>query len=74
MKVVPEDVFTVPLEGAGMSLQSTAGKYTRIDDIGKLLFYDLPVQASTGSHILFAMQVAVAVVTAVEIQYPVLQV
>ncbi len=73
MKVVPEDVFTAPLEGTGRPLQSTAGKYIQEYDIGKLLFYDLPVQASTGSHILLAIQVAV-VMTPGEIQYPVLQV
>ncbi len=46
----------------------------KIDNTDKLIIHDLPVQVSTGSHILLAIQVAVAMVTPVETSYPVTQV
>ncbi len=78
MKVVPEDVFTVPLEGASREPQPTAVgrcliKRHEIDDMHGQL-YDLREQLGTVSHILLAIQVAVAVVTPGEIQYPLSQV
>ncbi len=50
MKVVPDDVSTAPLEGAGRPLQSTAVKRHEIDDMDNCMTYvNKLVQAPT-SH------------------------
>ena len=72
MKVVPEDVFTAPLEGAPREPQSTAVKGHDFEDMDNL--HDLREQVGRGPHTPLAIQVAVAVMTPVETSYPLTQV